>query len=271
VNPKLVIFTDLDGTLLDHQTYSYEEALPAVTDLKQRDIPIVFCSSKTRSEQEVYCQELGLSDPFIVENGGAIFIRQGYFPFSFDFDKAEDGYQIIELGIPYQEIRWVLKRIRSEIGLKFKGFGDMSAREVAKYTGLTADAARLAKKRAYGETLELDGSPAEIEGVLRAVKEAGLNYSFGGQCCDITGPNNKGRAVTILTELFCRKLGQVMTIALGDSPNDLSMLSVVDVPILVQKPDGVWQETDLRNLHRIEGIGPAGWAKAISEILPVYN
>jgi len=133
--PKLVVFTDLDGTLLDPVTYSYERALPFIERLQQMSIPIVFCSHKTRAEQEVYRQELGISDPFIVENGGAIFIPQGYFPFGFDYDKARGGYQIIELGMSYAEIRRILGKIRAEVGINFRGFGDMSAQEVAKDAG----------------------------------------------------------------------------------------------------------------------------------------
>jgi len=74
-----VIFTDLDGTLLDAETYSYEAARPALAMLKKRQIPVVLCTSKTRAETEAIARRLGLKHPFIVENGGAIFIPQGYF------------------------------------------------------------------------------------------------------------------------------------------------------------------------------------------------
>ena len=75
-----VIFTDLDGTLLDRQTYSWEQAASAINWVKERRIPLVFCSSKTRVEQEVIQAELNIAEPFIVENGSAIFFPEGYFP-----------------------------------------------------------------------------------------------------------------------------------------------------------------------------------------------
>ncbi len=100
----------------------------------------MFCSAKTRAEQEVYRDELSIYDPFIVENGGAIFIGQGYFPFTFDYDKTWGGYLVIELGSPYQEIRRLLEEMRSDTGTNFKGFGDMSMEEVAIETGLPLDA-----------------------------------------------------------------------------------------------------------------------------------
>ena len=117
---KPVIFTDLDGTMLDRDTYSYALALPALKRLLENKIPLVFCSAKTRAEQEAYRKELGIGDPFIVENGGAIFIPKGYFPFYFEYHKAGDYYQIIELGTSYHEIRQALQKIKAEIQVKRK-------------------------------------------------------------------------------------------------------------------------------------------------------
>ena len=265
--PKFVLFTDLDGTMLDSVTYSYEKALPLIELLKQNSVPIVFCSHKTRAEQEVYRQELGIPDPFIVENGGAIFIPQGYFTFSFDYDGDLGEYQVIDLGMPYAEIRRILERVRAGVGVDFRGFGDMSAEEVAKDAGLDLEAARRAKKREYDETVKPVDNPEEMNKVLKAIKKAGLNYTHGGRYYGVMGANDKGRAVDILAKLFRRKLGQVETVGIGDSGNDLPMLAVVDIPVLVQKPGGWWEEMDLPRLVRTEGVGPEGWSRAIGEII----
>ena len=264
---KPVIFTDLDGTLLELETYSYAKALPSINYLRKKGIPIVFCSAKTRAEQDVYRKELQINDPFIVENGGAVFVSQGYFPFDFEHHKDKDGYQVIELGIPYHRIREILAQIRDATGVNFKGFGDMSAEEVASLTGLALEAAQRAKAREYDETLNLEGTPDEINRVLNAIRETGLNYTSGGRYYDVTGPNDKGKATQILIDLFRSKLEQIETIAIGDSPNDLPMLSAADVPILVQKPGRIWEKIDIPHLHRVEGIGPEGWARAVEEII----
>jgi len=265
--PEVVVFTDLDGTLLERATYSYAPAVPALELLRQRKIPVVFCSAKTRAEQEVYRDELSICDPFIVENGGAIFIDQNYFPFTFDYDKTWGGYLVIELGIPYQEIRRLLEKMRSDTGTNFKGFGDMSPGEVAMETGLSLEAAQRAKEREYDETLKLEGTPKETERVLNAIRDIGLNFTQGGRYYDVMGSNDKGKAVAILIKLFERKLGEIMTIGLGDSLNDLPLLSVVDIPILVEKPEGQWEEMILPGLRRVEGIGPVGWRRAIEDFI----
>ncbi|MBN1374862.1 MAG: mannosyl-3-phosphoglycerate phosphatase [Dehalococcoidia bacterium] len=265
VSTKLVIFTDLDGTLLDRDTYSYEKALPAIEYVKRERIPLVFCSAKTRSEQEAYRKKLEIKDPFIVENGGAVFIEEGYFPFDFDLQRIDKGYQVIELGTPYEEIRRILKEIIAAHNIKLRGFSDMSDEEVAAETGLRLEAARLAKQREYSETLvpELSG---EIGPALKELAAKGLNCSMGGRYYNVVGANDKGVATGILINLFRRKFGEILTAAIGDSPNDFPMLSMVDIPILVQQKDGSWESLDLPNLRYIKGIGPEGWTKAIEEI-----
>ncbi len=267
MNLKPVIFTDLDGTLLDLETYSYNRALPSIEYLRSQGIPIIFCSVKTRAEQEAYRTELQIKDPFIVENGGAIFISQSYFPFDFEYHEAKDGYLVIELGIPYHQIRGILAQIRNDTGVDFRGFGDMSAEEVASLTSLNLEAAQRAKAREYDETLNLNLTPYEINRVLNAIKETGLHYTSGSRYYDVAGPNDKGKATTILIDLFRRKSERIKTIAIGDSPNDLPMLSAVDIPVLVQKAGGIWEGIDIPNLYRVEGIGPDGWARAIEEIV----
>ena len=267
LSSNVVIFTDLDGTLLDPQTYSYEVVLPGVNQLRQKEIPLVFCSAKTRSEQEVYRKELSIDSPFIVENGGAIFIPQGYFSFHFDYHKTRGSYVIIELGMPYQEIRQMLQRVRADTGVDFKGFGDMDVEEVMAVTGLERGAARRAKEREYDETLVLKGNPEYVETVLEVISRAGLKCTHGGRFYNVMGGNDKGKAAQILIELFRRELGQVRTVGIGDSQNDVPMLSIVDMPIMVQKPGGRWEEVDIPHLYRVEGVGPEGWMKAVREIM----
>ena len=150
---------------------------------------------------------------------------------------------------------------------KAESLGENGVAELASLTSLNLEAANRAKAREYDETLNLDGTPDEINKVLNAIKKTGLNYTSGSRYYDVTGPNDKGKATTILIDLFHRKSEQTKTIAIGDSLNDLPMLSAVDIPVLVQKPGGIWEGIDIPNLYRVEGIGPDGWARAIEEIV----
>ncbi len=264
---KQIIFTDLDGTLLDSETYSYEKSLAAINRLKENGIPVIFCSAKTRAEQEIYRRELGLFHPFIVENGSAIFIPRAYFPFAFDYHKAVNDLLAIELAIPYSRVRKLLAKIGRENNFRFRGLGDMSAAEVVEITGLTLEFAKLAKQREYDEPVKFDPSgEKDLSKFLAKLGEAGLNWAYGGRLYHIMGGGDKGKAVEILSGLYRKMWGRLKSIGLGNSLNDLPMLSQVDIPILVQKRDYSWEDINLPRLRKVQGVGPEGWSGAIVEI-----
>ncbi|MFC1875596.1 HAD-IIB family hydrolase, partial [Chloroflexota bacterium] len=221
------------------------------------------CSSKTKAEIEVYRERLGLDTPFIVENGGAIFIDRDYFSFPYGHHRAICNYRVIELGIAYGEVRRILEGVRRENRLFFRGFSDMDDAQVAALTGLDMASAGRARQREYGETLDLGGSERDTKHILDRIKDTGLNWSRGSRLYSVAGGSDKGIAVRVVAGLYNEKLGKIKTIGVGDSPNDEPMLAEVDFPVLVQKPGGCWEEIELPNLYRVEGVGPKGWVEAV--------
>lgn len=265
--PRMVIFTDLDGTLLDRQTYSYEAAKPALEKIKANGTPLVFCSAKTRAEQEVYRTELDINDPFIVEDGGAIFIDKGYFCFPFHYDKTVSDYCIVELGTPYWMIRNALFEVALETRLSLPAFGTMSVEQVSEVTGLDPDAASRAKTREYEETLVRNFVPGELARLEEALSHRDLKLTHGGRFHGVVGANDKGRAARYLIDLYRRQKGDVFTVGIGDSRNDIPMLSVVDLPMLVQKSVGEWEDIKLENVRKVSDVGPVGWNQAVVDLL----
>lgn len=267
---KLIIFTDLDGTLLDHSTYSFGKALPALNSIKKHDIPLVFCSSKTKTEIEYYRTKLANIHPFVSENGGGIFIPKNYFDFPLSPAlyalEEEADYDVIELGARYSDLRNALTDLQ-QMGFEVKGFGDMTVAELADMTGLNSDEAMMAKERDFDEPFVYNGPDRELPRLFESINQKGFTFTKGS-FFHILGSSDKGRAVSILTDMYKRKYGNIITIALGDSPNDIPMLESVDVPILVQKPDGNYDpHIDMPKLIRADGIGPDGWNRAVIEFL----
>jgi len=261
-----VIITDLDGSLLDYATYSYNISRPEIDKLKSKGIPIIFCSSKTRAEQEFYQHELGIADPFIVENGSAIFIRKGYFLFPFEHQRETRDYDVIEIGTSYQQVRQKLKGVSQKLNVTIRGFGDMDDAEVADLTGLDIPMAKMAKERQYEETLNLKADELDVGTFIKELENAGLRCNRGGRFYAVGG-SDKGKATQTVTNLFKKKYGRIRTIGIGDSMNDRPMLYHVDIPVLLQKPGNHWEEIDIEDLHRIDEAGPQGWARAIRELI----
>jgi len=267
---RAVVFSDLDGTLLDHQTYSFLPATEALDLLAEQGIPLVLCSSKTRAEIELLQQDLRLSHPFISENGGALFIPRRYFPFPL---KARPfaGYEVLEWGTPYRYLVETLHRVADKQGIPVRGFSDMSVEEVARECGLPLLEARLGKLREYDEPFRvLDASPAAQSRLFNALHRAGLRCTQGGRYQHVTGVTDKGLAIRTLKGLYRQAWGEVLTVGLGDSLNDLFLLQEVDVPIVVQNPSGGMTARLLRQVpvaRLTEAAGPRGWNEAILQVL----
>lgn len=262
----LVIFTDLDGTLLDSR-YSFEKAGSALKLLKKRAIPLVLCSSKTRAEIEHYRKKLGNRHPFISENGGGVFIPKGYFKIPRGLKTKKRGnYIVVEIGTPYNKLRGALKRIENRAKTRIIGFSDMTLQYLSKESGLSLKETRMAKEREYDEAFEILDPEKEGE-IQKLIKDSGLNYTRGGRYWHIMGENDKGRAVRILKKLYRDKFRDVAFVGIGDSKNDEPMLANTGIKILVQREDKTFLKTKLRGVKRVKGIGPLGWNRAIKSLL----
>lgn len=269
---RILIFSDLDGSLLDATTYSYEGASDALAAIAHRGATLTLVSSKTRAEMEPLRRRLGNEHPFIVENGGAVYIPDGTFPFPLEGTIPRNSCQVLPLGIPYATLRASLKEIREETGWRLRGFGDLALAEVVRLTGMSAEEARLAMQREYDEPFVTDGDALAWQDLVAAAKRRGLSCTRGGRFYHLMGANDKGIATRRLIEWY-RRLGQqegqtLVTVGLGDSLNDLPMLEVVDYPVLVQKPNGSYDPgVQLPRLIRANGPGPAGWNCSVLDLL----
>jgi mannosyl-3-phosphoglycerate phosphatase len=267
--PKLIIFTDLDGTLLDRNTYSFQRAKLSLHLILLKGIPLIFSSSKTRAEIELYRKQLENNHPFISENGGAVFVPKHYFSFPFPYDRELEEYFALELGTFYLQIVEVLESIKKETGISIKGFSDLSEEEIKSLCGLSLEEAKLAKQREYDEPFIIEGGETEVDTVTKKIKVKGMHYVWGGKFHHILGKNDKGKAIEILKELYENEFFSVSTVGIGDSLNDLPMLSAVDHPIFLRKKEGFLPEalSPIQNLTIIDGTGPQAWSNAILNVV----
>jgi mannosyl-3-phosphoglycerate phosphatase len=268
---RTLVFTDLDGTLLDQNSYSWVGASQALEQLRRQKIPLIFCTSKTRTEVKAIRRAIGNTHPFIVENGGAIIIPAGYFPDVAPFGTKAKAFTMI-IGRPYQELVRELRRLAQDTGIAVRGFHQMSDQELARETGLTIREAHMARQRETGEPfLFRDATPAEIRIFSRKAQARGYSVLRGGRFWHFSGGCDKGLALSVLIGFF-RTAWQtrIVTVALGDSGNDLPMFRLVDRPILIPKADGSFASEVIQAMPRIrraKNAGPQGWAAAVLDAL----
>ena len=70
--PTIIIFTDLDGSLLHRDTFKFDPIKDYLKSLIDKGIIIIPNSSKTEKEIEKFNEELGVELPYISENGSVI-------------------------------------------------------------------------------------------------------------------------------------------------------------------------------------------------------
>lgn len=273
---RLVVFTDLDATLLDAETYSWEAAEPALKILRAKAAPVVLVSSKTKAEMDPLNRELAPEDPFIVENGGGIVVRrkspvardlasQGTLP-----EPLPSGDLLIfSLGKPYGELVEILHRMSVALGCELQGFSDMSDGQVASLTGLSLEDAAKARERSFDEPFILR---EEFEGKAEEVKKTAASLGVmavqGGRFWHLLGHEGKGRAVASLIEAYKRLFGSIVTVGLGDSPNDFAFLELVDIPVILggaNQPFAAPRSLD--RARKTSLCGPQGWNEAVLDII----
>ena len=270
--PPLVVFTDLDGTLLDAHTYAIGPARDTLVRLGTERIPVVFCSSKTAAEQRPLRRALGLEHtPYIVENGAAVFVPDSAGLGVTDWPRVAGvpHERVRVLGQTFDRVRAGLARATAKTGSRVAGFADLSARQVADLTGLDEAAAARARQREFSETLIDQCSPAEWSTLEVALAAEGLTCRHGGRFRTVSGAeSDKGRAARLVAGLFTVALGQpIKTVGLGDSANDEGLLASVDYPYLVAHDERSWAQLDVPGLVRTSQAGPSGWNEAIQHLL----
>jgi mannosyl-3-phosphoglycerate phosphatase len=260
----LVIITDLDGTLLD-STYSYEAARPALRLLNHFRIPLILCTSKTRAEVEACRSRLNNDHPFIIENGGALYIPESYFAPVINSPVRRDGYAVIEFGDPYPELVRCLLQASAQSDCCVRGFHQMSIEEVSACCNMSLTAASLAKKREYDEPFEiLSGDGKRL---TEAIEKQKKRWTHGGRFYHILGANDKAHCVNLLSHYYREVFKSVVTVGLGDGLNDAGFLNLVDIPILLESAAIEDLKKAVPRGRRCSGNGPQAWNAAVLETI----
>lgn len=262
---KWLVVTDLDGTLLD-ETYPVEAAAEALATLaKARPVSIALASSKTLAEMQVLSALCPVPLFFLFENGAGV-----AWPTNSLADRGDvvvRTHQVQRLGKDYVHIRFVLNQLRAQ-GFKFRGFGDMTDREVAERTGLGIPDAGRARQRVMTEPLLWQGTDVGLERFKQALKEKGLTLQLGGQFYHVSSANDKAAALTSLVSRLASSTGQTPKIlACGDAPNDLAMLEAADRALVFPGSDSSYLAPRGVVVNQAVRAGPGEWLAGVLGLL----
>lgn len=250
--PALVVFSDLDGTLLDHETYAWDAAKPALKRLARSGCPVVLTSSKTAAEIAVLQDQMGLTGtPAIVENGAGV------------------------IGLPdtwsgagsYADLRDRLNSVPTALRAQFTGFGDMSRDQIIASTGLSEEAATLAQRRDFSEPGLWSGTDTACETFIDALSELGLTAIQGGRFLTLSFGATKADGMHRVRDHYKPD----HSVALGDAPNDITMLEAAEFGVIVanlhRDPLPTLSGEATGRISRTRDAGPLGWNTAVCALL----
>lgn len=258
-----LIFTDLDGTLIDHDRYTADAAGPALRAAAAAGVPVIACSSKTSAEMATLVRELDLPPaPLVVENGSAIRFPASWphVPAEAVASEGEDGAagSLLVLGFMADALRGRLADVARATGTSLRGFSAMTDDEVAERTGLPPASAARARRRQYSEPFVcLEGEP-DLDALDAAARAFGARVTRGGRFFHLVGDVDKGRAVQ---HIRAAMPGPTRALGLGDAPNDAWLLRAVDDAVVVPQPTGPNAALVAAVPHArvAPHVGPAGW------------
>jgi len=261
-NSKYWIVTDLDGTLMD-ENYDISPAKKTLDLLSELAIPVIPCTSKTASEVRYFRNENGLSDPFIVENGAAIYG-------TYLTNKSE--WELI-LGKSYNELRFIINNISKDVNHNLIPLNDLSLNHISELTGLSEQGINRALDRHW--SVPFLNPPDDIFEKVKLVSDSYDVHVFKGNRMShlLSKESHKGQAVNKLKEHLQNQ--DVKIIALGDSQNDLPLLEYADISIVIPGKSGPnkYLQNGIDNGSFILANAPhaEGWSNSVQKVINSFK
>ena len=267
---KIIIFTDLDATMLD-ENYSYKAASSALKMIKDTGIHLVLNSSKTLSEMISLRNELDFLDPIIAENGTVTGIPKNLINQEY---KNDELYIDVEGFISRSKIKKIIYSIREKYNFEFEGFSDWDVDTVSKKTNLSYNDAVNSMDRIMTEPIIWLDNVENYKTFIDMLKSAEIQCVSGGKFKHIMSAKaNKGEAMNKVLKYYKKyyEKTNIVSIALGDSENDIPMLNASDYPIVILNPSKKTISVDHTNVKFSKIAGPSGWNNEIIEVLNYLN
>ena len=257
---QIIIFTDLDGSLLDKDTFEFHEIKDYFRDLVSKGIKIIPNSSKTKAELSNFNKQYNLNLSFIAENGSSI-----------------HGLNLIHENLPnniflsrtVDEIYKIYNQnVTDNLKEKVTFILNLKSNEQQEIFGLSLEKMSLAIKRDHSIPIQFNGTESEKKEFIKIMKNSGLTIQTGGRIMNVCDNVNKSVAMSEAIRLMTKELdNEIITIGVGDNENDIEMIKMTDYPCLVKNENFDSSLINIDNLIKSDEPSPNGWSDVIKTAL----
>lgn len=272
-----IVFTDLDGSLLDHYSYSFAAAQGTLTRLEQNGVAVIPNTSKTLAELFELRTALKNHGPFCVENGAAVYIPAGYFdsqPQHTDIvNHRGQSFWQYTAAQPREHWQQLLDQIESQFAEQFETFAQLGIDGIEATTGLSRAQATLANQRQFSEPVHWRGDDKQKIQFFDTLTSLGAQVLAGGRFLHVMDPgSSKANALQWLSQCYREygKYDNYRSIAIGDSHNDISMLEAADIAAIIRSPVHDLPTVNSKQPAIVsDEYGPDGWQAVINQIIAI--
>ena len=255
----IIIFTDLDGTLLHRDTFEFDGIKEYVKDLTSKGIIIIPNTSKTQVEIEDFNKKLDLNLPFISENGSAIFGLDNInknFPNNIVLSREKEiTFKVFQKKIP-ENLRSkckIITKMEKKIQKEIFGLSDKSLKNVLN--------------RSYSTPILFKGNGEQKKDLFKTVKTIGLSLHEGGRVINICDNVSKVKAMNRVIKMIKKIENEVKTVGVGDNYNDLDMLRNSNIACLVFNDQFLMEPININNCLVSKQSAPQGWEEVVKMAL----
>jgi mannosyl-3-phosphoglycerate phosphatase family protein len=256
---SLIIFTDLDGSLLHRDNFKFDEIKDYIKNLIDNGVIIIPNTSKTEKEIEEFINELGKELPFISENGSSIH--------GLNLINANFPNKIILSRDKEELIKIFDSKVPDNLKAKCKFISEMNSKQQNNIFGLQGNNLKNALNRKYTIPFLFEGDNLEKNKLLKILKSSSLTMQEGGRVLNLGDKTDKVKSMNQVLKIYRKVENKIKVIGVGDNFNDLDMLRNCDIPCLVFNDQFKQDQININNLIFSNKPSPEGWADVIKTAL----
>ncbi len=265
IKKKVIIFTDLDETLLKENKFNHKILNNFIKTLLKKEYEIIPLTSKTYLEVMDLLKQIKFKLPFSVENGAAYYIPA----------KDKHNYQYKKILNPYALKRENIKKIFKENPFKkylnnIEFIENLPFLKIKKITKLNYNQLENFKSREYTVPILWKGDKRLKNEFKTTLLKYNLKITFGGKLFNISGLHSKVDSMYFFTNQYKVKYRtrKLITTSLGDSQNDIEILNNSNYSGIIRgNSDNIFNLYKKNNIFRSFTRAPNGWVEVLKKIL----
>ena len=264
----MAVFSDIDGTFISNDTFDLGKNLELVEELDRHNHFFAFNSSKTFHEIAFMQKKFKTKYQFICETGGGLYHPKSL---GFGYDKKRDDYYILSESKKIHNFRNLVRElIKKNFSHEFEFFDDLNQFEKSKLTGLSGTDLAQASDRDFSILIKHSGDKKSFKELNKTLNSHNLNLIQGGRFCHVCSNNDKGKATNYFLKHIRKthKDMKIISVAIGDSMNDLDMLNAVDYPCIVKSNNNhnLLDQIENKNIVCSSSYAPHGWIECLERV-----